>query len=402
MLCAVTFAAARPKPETLHVLFIGNSYTYFNDLPEIFARLGEAGGHGKVQTKMEAPGGWRLKDHWEKGGGPRLLGEEKWDYVVLQDQSTLGMDYWVEGKDHVNSDVLFRPYAEKWAAAIRQAGGTPVFFLTWAAKGAPEDQAALTYAYTRAAKETGSLLAPVGMAWEAVRREKLDVGLFSEGHGSHPSPSGSYLAACVLYAAVFHQSPVGLPSKVVGTPVNLDTELAEVGKSAALVDLMPEDADILQREAWSTWQNIARTGGYPSISQPDPPIVPPLTAGLPITDRDLEGTWQGTILFYPVGPVEMTLRVHNPPGAKPRLEIKYHSKDFTDESIELSDFAIKGRTIVFRDPKSVGVDNLEVRLTGIMTKAGELRGRADAARVKPDGTVTLSGSWSLKKVRPGQ
>src|SRR5262249_39693411 len=95
-------AAGSQQSNTTRVLFIGNSYTYFNNLPEVFARLAEAGHGGKIETTMVAPGGWRLKDHWEKGTGRGLLESGNWDFVVLQEQSTLGADYWVEGKDHVN------------------------------------------------------------------------------------------------------------------------------------------------------------------------------------------------------------------------------------------------------------------------------------------------------------
>src|SRR5262249_13693322 len=130
------------------ILFVGNSYTYFNDLPEIVSGLARYGNQCTVQTRMVAPGGWRLKDHWEKGIARQLLDAEKWDFVVLQDQSTLGMDYWVDGKGHVNSDAVFRPYALKWAAAVRASGAMPVFFLTWAGENAPEDQPALNCAYT--------------------------------------------------------------------------------------------------------------------------------------------------------------------------------------------------------------------------------------------------------------
>ena len=190
LLCLFAISTATSQQSnTTRVLFIGNSYTYFNNLPEVFAQLAETSHHGKVETTMVAPGGWRLKDHWEKGTARELLESKKWDFVVLQEQSTLGMNYWVDGKSHVNSDAVFRPYAEKWAAAAHAKGATPVFFLTWAGKNAPEDQPALTYAYTRAANESGSLLAPVGMAWEALRREKPESGLFYEGHGSHPSPA---------------------------------------------------------------------------------------------------------------------------------------------------------------------------------------------------------------------
>jgi hypothetical protein len=77
------------RPRTLHVLFIGNSYTYVNNMPEIFKKLALAGNQGDVETTLIAPGGWRLKDHWERGEALKALHEKNWDIVVLQEQSTL-------------------------------------------------------------------------------------------------------------------------------------------------------------------------------------------------------------------------------------------------------------------------------------------------------------------------
>jgi hypothetical protein len=379
------------------VLFIGNSYTYFNNLPEIFAKLAEAGHAGNVETRMVAPGGWRLKDHWEKGAARELLANEKWDFVVLQDQSALGTNYWLEGKDHVWDDTVFRPYAEKWAAEVRAHGARPVFFLTWAGKDTPEDQATLNYAYARAAKDTGSLLSPVGMAWDDVRREQPSLVLFYEGHGSHPSPAGSYLAGCVFYSAIFHRTPVGLPSKVVGTPVNLDTEKQETGKSVTLVDLNSQEANLLQEQAWRTWQRISSNGGYPDITPAHPPSLEPLPAGLPLSAASLDGTWRGSLRFYPIGPVEMLLRIQSGQGLKAHLEIKYHSKDFPDESIELPDFRIEGSDLSFSDPKSSGVDNLAMRVIGVMPKSGELKGTAEADKETAEAHVRLLGTWTLTK-----
>src|SRR5262249_59875398 len=108
-------------PRTARVLFIGNSYTYFNNLPAMFAALAASAGYD-VQTEMVAPGGWRLKDHWEKGEGLALLRERRWDYVVLQEQSTLGVNYYVEGRARVASDEAFRPYAQRWTSAVRTMG----------------------------------------------------------------------------------------------------------------------------------------------------------------------------------------------------------------------------------------------------------------------------------------
>lgn len=71
--------------------------------------------------------------------------------------------------------------------------------------------------------------------------------------GSHPSPAGTYLAACTFYAAIFNANPAGLPSKISGTPVALGTGLPDRGRTSVLVDLSPGDAAALQAAAWKAW-----------------------------------------------------------------------------------------------------------------------------------------------------
>jgi hypothetical protein len=51
-------------------------------------------------------------------------------------------------------------------------------------------------------------VAPVGYAWSTVRTEDPRMDLW-QADGSHPSEAGTYLAACVFYAAIFGQSPEG-------------------------------------------------------------------------------------------------------------------------------------------------------------------------------------------------
>ena len=251
---ALLFAQAQPAARPLRLLFIGNSYTYVNNLPEMFAKLAEAG-HQQVETLMVAPGGWRLQDHWDKGEAPKILHGGRWDYVVLQEQSLLGTNFLLNGKPRVKNDEVFRPWADKWAAEISKAGARPVFYLTWARKGTPEDQSVLTDAYMRAAKANQALVAPVGIAWAAVRQQHPSIDLFYTD-GSHPSAAGTYLAACTFYATIFRASPVGLPAKITGHRVNLDTAQVEADRTAVLVDLAPGDAQALQAAAWAAWQSI--------------------------------------------------------------------------------------------------------------------------------------------------
>jgi hypothetical protein len=87
LFCLFASPALPRQSKPTRILFIGNTYTYFNNLPEVFAKLAEAGHRGKVETTMVAPGGWRPKDHWQKGTAYGLPAGEKWDFAVLQEQS---------------------------------------------------------------------------------------------------------------------------------------------------------------------------------------------------------------------------------------------------------------------------------------------------------------------------
>lgn len=386
----------RPAVQPTRVLFIGNSYTYFNNLPELFARLARAR-RASVETRMVAPGGWRLKDHWQKGDALKTLHEGGWHYVVMQDQSTLGVNYYVEGKPHVTSDDIFKPYAQQWVAEVRRSRAVPVFVITWARKATPEDQAALNYAYIRAAREGRAVIAPVGIAWADVRHRHPAVELF-QSDGSHPSPAGSYLAACTLYATIFDRSPVGLPARITGVPVNLQTARAEPERTAVLVDLPPGEARSLQSAAWAVSRHVKRSGGYPKASHVQPPTLPPLPAGLPLSVPKLTGNWRGRLLFYPAGPVDMTLQFGwDGTVWKARLELKYASTDFQDESLELRDLKVGEREITFSNPSSAGVNHLSVSFRGVRINADEIRGIAETIRDTADWPLRMVGTWRLHR-----
>ena len=101
---------------------------------------------------------------------------------------------------------------------IRAAGATPLFFLTWAHRqGWPENgmqdyssmQSAIDAAYLFIAAEQHAAVSPVGVAWSEVVGQESSPDLW-QGDASHPTGKGTYLAACVFYAAIFRKSPAGL------------------------------------------------------------------------------------------------------------------------------------------------------------------------------------------------
>jgi len=388
-------APAPQAPEPVaRVLFVGNSYTYFNDLPAMVSALAEAGGH-RVETRMVAPGGWRLRDHFEKGEARGALHEGRWDYVVLQEQSTLGTNLYLDGVPRVGGDEVFRPWAEKWAAEIVAAGAKPVFYLTWARKKTPADQAMLTSAVLRVAEATHAMVAPVGPAWTLAREARPALELYYTD-GSHPSPAGSYLAACTLYATLFHASPVGLPGKVSGAPVDLDTEQLQPDKLAVLVDLAQDDARALQAAAWSAVAELAKSSTAPVAQAPE---LPPLPRGAPLTESALAGGWSGSLAFSPTGPASLTLEL-DPPTAKGsawsgHALLEFHSKDAPDVALDLADLRVGADELSFSIPKAVFA--LDVRFRAVRLASGELSGHAEAEREDGDASLRLLGSWSLRR-----
>lgn len=201
---------SRDPRACLRVLFIGNSYTFANDLPATLAALARAGGH-KLETGMLANGGWTLAQHAASPATLEQLAAQRWDYVVLQEQSQ------APAAERSRAASMY-PAARALVEKIRQARATPLLFQTWAHRTGWPEQGMPTYAsmqvqigagYREIAGELKVRVVPAGDAWAASLARDPAAELW-QADGSHPSEQGTYLAACVFYAALFGESPEGL------------------------------------------------------------------------------------------------------------------------------------------------------------------------------------------------
>ncbi len=202
-----------PSPTTIttvRVLFIGNSLTLFNDLPQMFAELARSGGYD-VHVGMSAQGGQTLADHAESSVTSDMIGQQEWNYVVLQEQGGLPVDA-------QRRTELMAPAARALDDKIGKVGAETVSFMTWARRGGltgggfedfAEMQDQLEEGYREIAQELDALVAPVGVAWREAWAQEPQLGLWQRD-GSHPALEGTYLAVCVFYASLFGQSPEGL------------------------------------------------------------------------------------------------------------------------------------------------------------------------------------------------
>ncbi len=219
----------------MRILFIGNSYTYVNDLPRMFAELAQSGKH-TVETRTLAPGGWALADHVKDKNTRPVLQSAKWDYVVLQEQSE------IPALEQSRQTGMY-PAARTLIRMIEENGARPLLYMTWAHRdGDPaygygdfdSMQNQIVIGYLAIAREQGIPAVPVGYAWWRTRKQYPDISLW-QADGSHPDKNGTYLAACVFYAAIFGESPEGL-AYTAQIPADTARELQIVAAGVVLDD----------------------------------------------------------------------------------------------------------------------------------------------------------------------
>ncbi len=228
--------------EEIKVLFLGNSYTYVNNLPKMIENI--AANENKTFTHHSVtPGGCTLFLHLDEGQGSlSKIRQGDWDFVVLQEQSQLpSIDYYRHNtmkpayKALHDSIMLYNPNAKvvgymTWG---RQYGGQQcVNFGDGVYCSADfvdfnHMQDTLTAAYCENAYATDSYVAPVGEAWKSALGKDPNLALHSADQ-SHPSYDGSYLAACVFYSIFWNKSPIGIYHST-----QIDSEKAEFLQSVA-------------------------------------------------------------------------------------------------------------------------------------------------------------------------
>lgn len=182
------------------ILFVGNSHTYYNDMPYILQYFTNCSDVPDAQITMLTQGGKSLAFHKEQPQVRFNILYGGYEYVVLQQlQQPFG------GEEELVRDALV---ISRW---IHQAGAQPVTYMIWSRKDEPERQDEISRAHRASHTAIGGILAPVGDVWQAARQAYPDMELY-DADGRHASPTGSYLIACVFYAALFGKSPEGLPS----------------------------------------------------------------------------------------------------------------------------------------------------------------------------------------------
>lgn len=215
ILCSLIVINA--KTQTKNVLFLGNSYTYVNDLPNMLEQIANSFGDSLVHDQ-NTPGGYTMQGHSTNATTLAKIAIGGWNHVVIQSQSQEPSF----PPAQVASDVY--PYAEIICDSIISADvcAEPLFFMTWGRKNGDAANCPLyppicTYdgmqnrlreSYLEMGNDNDAAVSPIGAVWKQVRDSLPSLELYSPDE-SHPSVAGTYVASCTFYASIWRKSPVG-------------------------------------------------------------------------------------------------------------------------------------------------------------------------------------------------
>lgn len=204
--------------DTIRALFLGNSYTAVNNLPQLVHDLAKSAGDS-LYFESNTPGGYTLEGHSTNTTSLTQIAAGGWNFVVLQEQSQLP-----SFTDAEVESMVF-PFAQKLDSIINESNNCTetVFYMTWGRKNGDATNCAVwppvcTYEgmdsllylrYMMMADSNNAIVSPVGAVWHFLRNNNPSIELYSADE-SHPSEAGSYAAACSFYTVMFRKNPANI------------------------------------------------------------------------------------------------------------------------------------------------------------------------------------------------
>lgn len=172
------------------ILFIGNSLTYTNDLPQLVKDEALKSGHDVI-TEMVAKPNYALMDHWADGEIQKLMRINNYDYVVIQ-QGPSSQTY--------GRKVLI-DYAQKLTELCDKYDCQLAIFMVWPSRTYYHTFDGVIESHKLASEATDAILCPVGEKWK-VHFDSTNNFDFYGPDGFHPSKEGSIVAAEIIADAL--------------------------------------------------------------------------------------------------------------------------------------------------------------------------------------------------------
>ncbi len=220
VICSLLVAVipARAQRNFKRVLFLGNSYTQVNNLPQMLQEMAKST-NDSLLVDNYTPGGYRLQNHASDLSAITKIAAGNWDFVVLQEQSQLPSFTDID----VATDVF--PFARKLDSLIKTYNpcAQTIFYMTWGrkngdAQNCPFWPPVCTYAgmdsllhlrYRMMADSNNAFVSPVGAVWREIRDKYPEIELYQTDE-SHPALEGTYAAASAFFAVIFRKNPLDI------------------------------------------------------------------------------------------------------------------------------------------------------------------------------------------------
>ena len=230
----------------MKVLFIGNSHTFYNDMPQIFKNICDEKGKD-VEVAMQAFGGKTYGWHYGQMTELRFaLMHGGFDYIIMQQAAHSPCP----AKEETLAD------GGKIIELARKCGVTPIQTMPWAEKRDPDHQKGMYDIYNTLSEMYGVKLAYAGNVFEDVFYNHPEIDMYWKD-GEHASPYGSYTIAMSVYAAIFGESVKGLAPNSYNTYPVTDEGWAAIKDAFAALGKDPNNAELQAKASALYKENVS-------------------------------------------------------------------------------------------------------------------------------------------------
>lgn len=182
--------------KNMHILFVGNSLTYSNSIPDLIVEFGKLDGNTITYHNLLKPN-YSLEDYWLEGQVQKEIRTGKYDIAILQQGPSALLE----------SQELLLKFTEKIAKICSEYNVQVALYMVWPSRFRYFDFDNVILSYKNVAISTKSLICPVGLVWKkGFDSKSFALNDFYSIDGFHPTMAGSTVAALTIYASISNKS----------------------------------------------------------------------------------------------------------------------------------------------------------------------------------------------------
>ncbi len=177
--------------QDVSILFIGNSLTYSNNLPQILTKIGANNGM-EISTHQLCFPNYGLEDHWNERNIQGAIKAQNFDYVIFQQGPS--------SQAYGRSSLI--EYGGKISRVCHENDSKPAYFMVWPSTNYYHTFDGVIKNHVDASIQNKAGIIPVGSLWKKYREAVSNAGLYASD-GFHASKKGSFLAALTMFQFLF-------------------------------------------------------------------------------------------------------------------------------------------------------------------------------------------------------